>query len=270
MSMLKNLVVSIILVLGFQACFAQLPEDFPAVNKTDLPDAKFSPSKTFNGSALFGYIDGGAELYLEYGFSLVSVTEIEYMRGKYKTEIYKMNGPEEAFGIFSVSKYRCLNMPALSEFTCRTKYQLQICKGPYYISIINTSGTRSDSLASSRIGRIITNKVSDNDIDLSKYLPGIQDDLLKTRCFLAKGRLGIVNGDPDLEDYFKGTEKYTAVIVKGDTGTILSVKFKNLESLAEFASRHNWNADDFSAMGFRVPSGETVKKLADNHLYIEK
>ena len=270
MFMLKNLVVSIILVLGFPACFAQLPEDFPTVNKTDLPDAKFSPSRTFNGSALFGYIDGGAELYLEYGFSLVSVTEIEYMRGKYKTEIYKMNGPEEAFGIFSVSKYRCLNMPALSEFTCRTKYQLQICKGPYYISIINTSGTRSDSLASARIGRIITNKVSDNDIDLSKYLPGIQDDLLKTRCFLAKGRLGIVNGDPDLEDYFKETEKYTAVIVKGDTGTILSVKFKNPESLAEFASRHNWNADDFSAMGSRVPSGETVKKLADNHLYIEK
>jgi len=33
----------------------------------------------------------------------------------------------------------------------------------------------------------------------------------------------------------KETEKYTAVIVKGDTGTILSVKFKNPESLAEFA-----------------------------------
>jgi len=249
--------------------FSQLPEGFPLVNKADLPDAKFSPSRTFNGSALFGYIDGGAELYLEYGFSLVSVTEIEYMRGKYKTEIYKMNGPEEAFGIFSVSKYRCLYMPPLSEFTCLSKYQLQICKGPYYISIINTSGTRSDSLASATIGRIITDKISDNDIDLSQYLPGIQDDLLKTKCFLAKGRLGIVNGDPDLEDYFKGTEKYTAVIVKGDTGTILSVKFKNSESLAEFASRHNWNADDFSVTQSRVPSGETIKKLADNHLYIE-
>jgi hypothetical protein len=161
-------------------------------------------------------------------------------------------------------------MPALSAFTCRTKYQLQICKGPYYISIINRKGALSDSIASIRIGKVITDKIKEEEIDFSGYLPGIQDGLLKTRSFLAKGRLGIVNGDPDLEDYFKGTEKYTAVIVKGDTGTILSVKFKNFESLAEFASRHNWNPDDFSATGSGVPSGETVKKLADNHLYIEK
>jgi len=104
--------------------FSQLPEDFPSVNNSDMPEAKFSSSRTFGGESLFGYIDGGAELYLEYGFSVVSVTEIEYMHGKYKTEIYKMKGPEEAFGIFSVSKYRCLDMPTLSEYTCRTKYQV--------------------------------------------------------------------------------------------------------------------------------------------------
>ena len=66
--MLKSLLVSLILILGFPACFSQLPEDFPLVNKADLPEAKFSSSRTFNGTALFGYIDGGAELYLEYGF----------------------------------------------------------------------------------------------------------------------------------------------------------------------------------------------------------
>jgi hypothetical protein len=65
----------------------------------------------------------------------------------------------------------CLN------FTCRTKYQFQICKGPYYISIINGTGTRSDSIASAKIGSILTDKIKDKEIDLSQYLPGIQDEL---------------------------------------------------------------------------------------------
>ncbi len=101
----KNLFVSVILILNFQISFSQLPEDFPLIRKGDLPGAKFLSSRNYNGAALFGYIDGGAELYLEYGFLVVSVTEITFMDGKYKTEIYKINGPEEDFCIFSVSKY---------------------------------------------------------------------------------------------------------------------------------------------------------------------
>jgi hypothetical protein len=259
--MLKSLFVSAILILGFPAYFSQLPEDFPLVNKTDMPEAKFSSSRTFNGTALFGYIDGGAELYLEYGFSVVSVTEIEYMQGKYKTEIYKMNGPEEAFGIFSVSKYRCLDMPSLSEFTCRTKYQLQICKGPYYISIINGTGTRSDSIASAKIGSVITDKIKDKEIDLSLYLPGIQDELLKTKCFLAKGRLGIVNGSPDLEDFFQGITDYTAVIVKSEK-VIMSVKFGNEGSYKKFLELNELQDQTLASSG-------KFKKIADYHLLIE-
>ncbi len=118
------------------------PGGFSTIGKKDLPEAKFSSSRVFTGSSLFGYINGGAELYLEYGFDVAAVTVIDYEDGEYKTEVFKMTGSEEAFGIFSVSKYRCLSIPALSEFTCQTKYQLQICKGPYYISIINKTGTR--------------------------------------------------------------------------------------------------------------------------------
>ena len=259
--MLKNLLISVVLILGFPVCFSQLPEDFPSVNKADLLEAKFSSSRTFNGTALFGYIDGGAELYQEYGFSVVSVTEIEYMQGKYKTEIYKMNGPEEAFGIFSVSKYRCLDMPTLSEHTCRTKYQLQISKGPYYISIINGTGTKTDSIASVTIGKIITGKIRDKEIDLSSYLPGIHEEIIKTKCILAKGKLGIMNGSPDLVDYFKEVENYTAVIVNGEK-IIISIKFSNEGSYKKFLDCNKWEDETFDI-------ADRVKKIAENHLLIE-
>jgi hypothetical protein len=256
-----RLFLPLILLFNTPGCFSQIPGDFPSISKNDLPDAKFTSSRIFKGASLFGYIDGGAELYLEYGFSVVLVTEIAFMGGKYKTEIYKMNGPEEAFGIFSVSKYRCLDMPTLSKFTCRTRYQLQICKGSYYISIINTAGTRADSIASLRIGKIITDKIQGQEFDLSVYLPGIPEEIIRTKCFLAKGRLGIVNGSPDLEDFFQGITDYTAVIVN-DEKTILSVKFNNGLSYGKFLELHNWEAENPASSG-------NVKKIAERSLLIE-
>jgi hypothetical protein len=259
---LRSLLVFGILFISIPVCVSQIKEDSPSVDKGDLPGAKFSSSMTYNGSSLFGYIDGGAELYLEYGFSAAYVTEINFMGGKYKTEIYKMNGPEEAFGIFSVSKFHCQDMPLLSEFTCRTKYQLQFCKGPYYISIINRTGTRSDSIASIRIGNIIAEKIKDKDVDLSSYLPGIPIEEIKAKCILARGKLGIINGSPDLEDYFGGMTGYTAVIVSNGTKKIISVKFENAESFLRFLELHNWKEDNLENSDF-------PEKIEEFHLLID-
>jgi hypothetical protein len=256
-----KLFLPLILLFNTQSCFSQIPGDFPSISKNDLADAKFTSSRIYNGTSLFGYIDGGAELYLEYGFSVVSVAEIAFMDGKYKSEIYKMKGPEEAFGIFSVSKYRCLDMPPLSKFTCRTRYQLQICKGSYYISIINSAGTRSDSIASLTIGKIIADKIQEKEIDLSGYLPGIPEEIIQTKCFLAKGKLGIVNGSPDLEDFFQGITDYTAVIVNYEK-TILSVKFNNDMSYRKFLELHKWEDETTATSG-------NIKKIGERDLLIE-
>ncbi len=239
------------------------------ITKDDLPDAIFSATRTFTGTSLFGYINGGAELYLEYGFSAATVTEISLMGGKYKTEIYKMSDPEAAFGIFSVSKYRCLSMPPLTDFTCQTRYQFQICKGRYYVSIINGTGTGSDTIASLRIGTIIADKIKETEVDLTAFLPGVPPEAIQKNSFLARGRLGIVNGSPDLEDYFKEVTGYTAVILKGDDKTSLSIKLHDTGSFKDFIELHNWNQKDISSDGLMTSAGELVKRLSDNHLYIE-
>jgi len=250
------------------ASWSQVPDDFPSVTLADLPGAVISLPRVFNGSSLFGYINGGAELYLEYGFSLASITEISLEGGKYKTEIYKMNGPEEAFGIFSVSKFRCLDMPGHSDYTCRTRYQLQICKGPYYISIINSGGSAADSAASARIGSLIAQKIPEGELNLSQYLPGIPTEIMKTSCFLAKGRLGIVNGDPELEDFFRGTGNFTAVVLKGEEDYTISVKFSDPDSMKNFME-----SNGIEISGTRSPGSNemlSARYLSENHLIISK
>ncbi|MBN2667177.1 MAG: hypothetical protein JXR67_11750 [Bacteroidales bacterium] len=249
------------------AIYSQLPDDFPAITAEDMPGAVISSPRVFTGSSLFGYMNGGAELYLEYGFSLASITEITFMGGKYKTEIFRMKGPEEAFGIFSVSKFKCLDMPPYAAFTCRTRYQLQICKGPYYISIINSSGTVADSTASAQIGGLLAARIADGELNLPEYLPGIPEESIKTSCFLAKGRLGIVNGDPDLEDSFKGIQNYTSVILKGDEKYTISVKFGDSESMKKFIEV---NGIEVTGTKEAADDSKLPEFLSDNHILFEK
>jgi hypothetical protein len=251
-----------VLILISSASIAQLPEDFPVVSPNDLPEAEFINMRIFNGSSLFGYMNGGAELYLEYGFSTLSVMDINFMNGRYKTEIFKMNGPEEAFGIYSVSKFRCLDMPPMAKLACRNRFQLQICKGSYYISIINGTGSASDSIASISIGKIIVDKIKEREIELSDFLPGISVEEVSSQSFLAKGKLGIVNGSPDLEFFFRGISDYTALIVNQSDRKIISVKFENNESYDKFLELHNLLDDTGSELG-------SVRKISGSHLLIE-
>lgn len=176
--MIKSIIAFVIFCIIATNLFSQLPEGYPVISKTDLPYAKFSPVRTFNGESLYGYIDGGADLYLEYGFTGAIVTEFVYLKRKYKIEVYKMCSSEAAFGIFSVSRFRCRTRPAFSTYTCQNKYQLQICCGEYYINILNESGTGADSTVSILVGKKIVEKITEPSVNL----PGSYPEFLMKSC----------------------------------------------------------------------------------------
>jgi hypothetical protein len=250
-------------------CFSQESGSFPSIDESDLPDARFESPKIYTGTSLFGYINGGAELFLEYGFSGAWVNEINFMGGKYTTEIYRMNGPEEAFGIYSVFRFQCKSCPPLSSFTCQTKYQLQICSGPFYISIINGTGNKTDSAASLKIGEAIVRKIKERPADFTVYLPDVSTEVINQEAILVKGNLGIMNGAPDLADFFGETNGYSAVIMRRDKQIVLSVQFLTKEDLNAFASLHHWDPEKLSA-GTELKVGEkTITRISDNHLQIQ-
>src|SRR5512140_1987026 len=267
---MQNLLLKLVICLfWFPVCSAQTKGDYPEITAIDLPGAEFSAPRFFTGTSLFGYIDGGAELYLEYGFSGAEITEITMGARKYKVEIFRMTGTEEAFGIFSVSKYRCIHTPDLAKYSCQTKYQLQFCKGSYYISIINGTGNSRDSSAMLHLGKIISNKISESEFDPGVYFPGFPIDSSVKDILLAKGRLGIVNGYPDLEDYFKGITGYTAVILRIKEKTILSVKIINGEQFKKFIDLHGWDAVELSGHIVKSTGGDVVRQIGGYHLLIE-
>ena len=81
-----------------------------AAERIKFPESKFAPGwrceslRRINSSAdLFAYMDGGAELYLEYLFDKLYVCEYRHSDlGELTIEAYRFDAPEDAWGIFSL------------------------------------------------------------------------------------------------------------------------------------------------------------------------
>jgi hypothetical protein len=190
------------------------------------------------------------------------------MGGTYILEIYRMNGPEEAFGIFSVSRFQCKSIPSIALFGCHTAYQLQLCSGSFFVNIINNSGNRNDSIASLRIGEAVAGKIKEAPAQIDYFLPGVAPETINRHAILVKGQLGIMNGVQELYDYFGEMSGYVAVILREEGITYLSIRFDDKKKLAAFASSHSWRPDDLSAGPVILPTGETITRISENHVLI--
>lgn len=96
---LSTTIISLFLV----ACFASVPaaQDDQIVFPEEIDGWIVSPQRhIFIGDELFDYINGGAEIYHEYGFEKVTVADYERAGDVITAEVYRMI--TDAFGIYSL------------------------------------------------------------------------------------------------------------------------------------------------------------------------
>jgi hypothetical protein len=267
--MLKYFLSIFILIALSMSSMTQENSDFPAIGKTEIKGAVITQVRSFTGESLYGYIDGGADLYLEYGFSGLHVTEFTKEKSVIKVEVWKMNDQESAFGIFSVSRFRCRSHPAFTDLACQNKYQLQFCKGNYYVNIINESATPADSVISTEAATLLAGKIPGKPLNLRKYLPDIDSGLLINESKLVRGRLGVNNGVPDIEAYFRDSGDFIALILPEPEKFVLSVKFSDMNALRKFADQHNWGSIPENGKSAVMRSGESVTRKDEKQVVIE-
>ncbi|MDZ7635297.1 MAG: DUF6599 family protein [Bacteroidales bacterium] len=222
-------------------------------------------SRTFTETSLYGYINGGAELYLEYGFDTLTVTELVCEGRDIKVEAYRMKDPEAAFGIFSVSRFRCNGGAGLTDYICRSAYQLQFSKGPYYVSIINDTGAESDQKKSAEIATFIIEQIPDPTFDpASFFMEGVDRETMKG-AVLVRGPLGIYNGIPTLAESLGEADDYSALMIRRGQDTLASLRFNTEGSAGAFLNKKNMSpAANINA----VISDSTVSVISPNHIII--
>lgn len=183
-------------------------EEMPKIIAEDQEGIEILNSREFKGSALWGYINGGADLYLEYGFDFLRVENIKLEEQEFIVNIYRMKNAAAAFGIFSVSWFNCEGKFPEHNVSCLSQYQLQFVKAQYYISIINETGNAKAREIDLKLARILSTKIEGNDFNLPVVFRKKEFDGIHGQARFMKGRLGIENGFPAWSGYFENIENY--------------------------------------------------------------
>lgn len=154
-------------LLGLLALsFGQAAEGMEGVKARDfLPTAEalkgWKPQGeplSYQGERLIDYIDGGAELYFEYGFREVWTQEYLHPSGATLTlEIYELDRPENAYGVYSFDTRG--EHPSIGQEATYGFGLLRFWKGRFFCRLLSLSeekGIREDLLA---LGKSIAEKI---------------------------------------------------------------------------------------------------------------
>ncbi|MBM3311466.1 MAG: hypothetical protein FJY80_08165 [Candidatus Aminicenantes bacterium] len=108
-----------------------------------------SPPEIYEKEGLYGYINGGSEVFLQYDFRRVDVGRYrkdEAGRTKDITlDVFRMGSDREAFGIFSVQREggeRSLDLGGAPNWT--TPSQASLAAGPVFVNIIGVETSAED------------------------------------------------------------------------------------------------------------------------------
>jgi hypothetical protein len=192
--------------------------------------------QSFQREDLFIYIDGGAEIYFEYGFRRVIVQDYRNDAGsRISLEIFEMNSPESAYGIFTFKSSPRGEAVALGDECRLADYYLNLCKGRYLVTITGLDQESASRAGLVALARLVEKKLSERGQrpELVSLLPEEDRDPQSLKFF--KGPLALYNSYP----FFKQDAFVFQTGIKGDYETGCSLFL--LEYAAEEAASRRFS-----------------------------
>jgi len=157
-----------------------------------MPPDGFAPGwvkaealRTFGGSRLFDHIDGGAELYLEFGFKTLGVQRYAKGEDELVLEVYEMAGPESALGLYLMKCGIETPLAAIAARNSSEAAQFTILKGRYFLHVNNPSGREGLVPAMAALA----NRALETAPDLLAMLPA--EGLVPGSAALFRGPVGL-------------------------------------------------------------------------------
>jgi hypothetical protein len=136
----------IFLAAALAAAFAA-PAPAAPVAGVVIPADGFAPGwarseapRIFGGNRLFDHIDGGAELFLEFGFESLVLQRYAKGENELVLEVYEMSGPESALGLYLMKCGKETPLAGIAARNSSETAQYTILKGRYFIHVNNPSG----------------------------------------------------------------------------------------------------------------------------------
>ena len=154
-----------------------------------------APARIFNAADLYGFIDGGAELYLEFGFEQLAVQRYgsrtrpagaSSAQGQIQIEIYRMTDPTAATGIYLANCGKETPDPSFRERHTISAFQLRFKRDRYYVIVNNLDGDKKNIPQMLEFGKYVASRLQpDAPVGALKMLP--QANLVKDSLRLIRG-----------------------------------------------------------------------------------
>lgn len=143
----------LVCLLGATALFGGEPPETFVSALSLAPGWKASePVRVAVGDGLFELIDGGAELYHEFGFKRVASLSIENRSsGGIQIELYEMADAGAAFGVWSLMQTGTYTRGELGQGSLRFRYYVAFWSGAYFASV---TGDKAEPAAQAEVDRL--------------------------------------------------------------------------------------------------------------------
>lgn len=152
--------------------------------------------RAFTSSDLYGYIDGGAEIFLEFGFEQLIVQPYAPAAGagktadEFKVEIYRMADAVAATGIYLMNCGKEAPDPTLQVRHTLNQFQLIFKRDRYYVIINNSEGNEKLRPAMLEFARYVAARLpAEIPVRTDEILP--QKGLVKNSVRLFRGPYGL-------------------------------------------------------------------------------
>ncbi|MDH5704777.1 MAG: hypothetical protein OEZ45_02060 [Candidatus Aminicenantes bacterium] len=205
--------------------------------------------QAYRGEGLYEYINGGAEIYHEYGFRQVVVQDFKRKDGKsISVEIFEMEDPESAYGIFTFKTNPEDREISLGSDALLSDYYLNFWKARYLVTLTGFDEDEETIRGLQNIAHSIDTKIKadGNRPSLVSALP--EEGLERASLKYFEGNLGLHNSYPFFtEDVFrlkegiKGDYKggYSLYIIESRTAEKGPVDFDDLKKSFKASSRYS-------------------------------
>jgi len=171
--------------------------------------------KTYRGDELFQMINGGADIYHEYGFRQVQSAEYVNASGKsINLEIYEMESPASAYGIYTFKMGETGKRLSIGQEARLQDYYLNFWKGNLLVTVIGM-----DAEEQTVKGVVALAKAVDARIANTGKRPELAELLLREPLGFShpkyiRGSLGVMNSYIfDTEDIFRVREGMIGAVV---------------------------------------------------------
>lgn len=118
--------------------------------------------KVYIGDNLFDLIDGGADLYLEYGFDrVVTVHYADPALNNIQIEIYEMIDAPSAYGIFSITQQAVEWSKQYGNLSAVKEEYISFWKNKYYVILSWSSRQHLDEPLLAKLANMIAQKIAE-------------------------------------------------------------------------------------------------------------